>query len=396
MAKADTNRRNFLLFATDMEPTGGGNCVGAWALQAFMDDWDVTVICRDKPDIEALNRQFGTSLDSDRISLISLSRPVRWLSRRIDPHPSSIWPLAFLIRKVHRIGRRFDVILSINNEVDLGRPGLQYVHVPIHGKKMPVLREYSGASILTRIGGFLRGEYRPWMAVTRSDSRRIESNVFLANSNWTANEIRKHYPVDPIVLYPPVRRVECGVDWKERRAAFVMLGRISIYKRQMVGIEILEEVRKRGHEVELHIIGDPNRNDGGSYFRQVCTRVKQVSDWVHLHVSVERHELESIVSRCRFGLHLHHQEHFGIAIAEMMSSGCIVLAPNDGGQVEIVGTDSGLLFEDPSEAVEKICALLADERRQRELSERQCERAQAFSADAFMSNLRCIVEKYYD
>ena len=384
-------KRGKLLLMTHMlSPRGGGNCVSAWALQALCEEWDVTLLCEETPDIDAVNRYYGTWLKKGEFTV----RTLPWLKRilgKLDPDPQSIQPLAWLIRTCQRVGGDFDVIMSVANEVDTGHQAIQYTHYPIYAPQMPTLRKYAGTSFWFRLKGLIRGEYRPWMIITRSQPDRIEQNLFLANSHWTARVIREFYTTEPKVLYPPVRLAEATLPWTSRQPAFVVLGRLTKIKRQVLAIDLLEQVREREHAVDLHIIGDPDPKDQGQYAEDIQQRAQEAGSWVKVHISVERQELDTILANSRFGLHMMEEEHFGIAIAEMMSFGCIVFVPNGGGQVEIVGQDSGLVFKNINDAVDRICNLLDDETLQIELSERQQSRAQNFGTDQFMARLQKIV-----
>ena len=48
------------------------------------------------------------------------------------------------------------------------------------------------------------------------------------------------------------------------------------------------------------------------------------------------------------------EEHFGMVVAEMIKAACIVFVPKGGGQVEIVGEDERMIYDDMIEASEKI------------------------------------------
>ena len=52
-------------------------------------------------------------------------------------------------------------------------------------------------------------------------------------------------------------------------------------------------------------------------------------------------------------------EHFGIAVAEMMQAGCITFIHDSGGQTEIVNLRE-LRYQTKEEAIEKIIQVLKD------------------------------------
>lgn len=65
------------------------------------------------------------------------------LTRRLIgqiPDDSHIQRLSSLIRICKRIHHSFDILITADGEVDFGRPGIQYVHVPIWCSTTPTCR----------------------------------------------------------------------------------------------------------------------------------------------------------------------------------------------------------------------------------------------------------------
>jgi glycosyltransferase involved in cell wall biosynthesis len=150
-------------------------------------------------------------------------------------------------------------------------------------------------------------------------------------------------------------------------------------------------VRQRGHDVGLEIIGDVS--DPG-YAKVLRDRAKAAGPWVQMHHGISRGELEQRVGNCRFGLHTMRDEHFGIAVAELVRAGCIVFVPGDGGQVEIIGKEPALMFETVDQAVERISAVLENPGLQARLGARLSEQMHAFNEEQFMQQLRDIVQAW--
>jgi glycosyltransferase involved in cell wall biosynthesis len=94
----------------------------------------------------------------------------------------------------------------------------------------------------------------------------------------------------------------------------------------------------------------------------------------------------------RFGLHLFRDEPFGIAVAELAASGCVVIARRGGGVGEIVGTEE-LLFDDAGDAADRLTALAADEDRCARLRADLAQRAEAFSVERFIHGMRAQVNR---
>ena len=63
-----------------------------------------------------------------------------------------------------------------------------------------------------------------------------------------------------------------------------------------------------------------------------------LKDSVHFVVDQPRSEILKIFQRARVGLHTMKDEHFGIAIVEMMSAGLVTIAHASGGPLkDIIG-----------------------------------------------------------
>src|SRR5262249_38798550 len=142
-----------------------------------------------------------------------------------------------------------------------------------------------------------------------------------------------------------------AIPWQDREDGFVCIGRISPEKELEKIIAILAAVRGRGQKVHLHIIGSP---DNPRYYRRILRLVRANASWVFLNEGLSRDQLVRLISVHRYGIHGMREEHFGMAVAEMVRAGCIVFVPRGGGQVEIVRGEDRLLYKTPAEAITKI------------------------------------------
>ena len=380
-----------LLFCSvNLNPPGGGQCVGAWALEALRQDWDVTILCSRRPDFVALNRHFGTRLKERDFRFAQIPWLLRH-SHRIDPDPYSFQRAAWLMRKARQMGGEFDVTMAVDNEMDFGRPGIQYVHYPYLPGTGNGSIPCAASRLPARLGAFFRGQYRPWMLLSGISFDRVLSNLTLVNSHWTARIVAGIYGVQAPVLYPPVGWSALPVAWEQRACSFVSLGRIEPGKRQLEAIDIIERVRSRGHDVGLEIIGDIQ---DPAYARLLGERAQAAGPWVQLHHGISRNELEQRVGVCRYGLHTMLDEHFGIAVAELVRAGCLVFVPGSGGQVEIIGHEPALLYGSDEEAVERICCVLESDELQSRLRQVLAARMLDFTEEEFMRQLRSIVQEF--
>ncbi len=370
-----------LFVQPDLNPPGGGNGVAGWMIQALVAEHEVAALTWEPPDFASIDRFFGTSLQAAGIRLFQA--PAR-LRRRVDrlPLPLGLLRGHLLLRECRRIADDYDVVLTANNESDLGPPGIQYVHYPKFDPTRPAvdLRWYhprAAVRAYTEICGFATG----------FSLKRMRRNVTLANSSWTAERIRTVHGIEPFVVHPPVAGDFPDVPWTEREPGFVCIGRISPEKRIDVVIDILARLRTRHEEIRLHIVGTC---DDPEYHARISALAAEHATWITLHEDISRNEVVRLITGQRYGIHAMRDEHFGMGVAEMIRGGCIVFAPNDGGQVEIIDNDD-LLYESDEDAVAKIGALLDDEPRQHAILDHLRARATDLSADAFVSRIRQLV-----
>lgn len=372
--------KSVLFIQPSLQPPGGGNGLAAWMLQALQRDYRVTVFTWRPFDVRGLDAFWGTSLASADIEARAVPPWIRWLVERL-PLPLSLLKSSILLRLAQRLMPDFDLVVSANNEVDFGRPGIQYVHYPAYQRPRPQvdMRWYHG------IPGVLRLYY--WVCDRFFDvsSEAVNRNLTLVNSDWTGAQYRRTHGGDPVTLYPPVPGGFPEVPWARRRNDFVCVGRIAPEKDHDTIIDIVERVRRVHPEVHLHVIGNPS---SGAYDQRIRARVREHADWITLHLDVSRAELTRIVAGCRYGLHAMENEHFGMAPAEMATAGCLVWVRDDGGQVEIVGGDPRLIYHSVDDGVAKILAVLQDEREQESLRAMLAARVPRFSAERFMDAVR--------
>jgi glycosyltransferase involved in cell wall biosynthesis len=88
------------------------------------------------------------------------------------------------------------------------------------------------------------------------------------------------------------------------------------------------------------------------------------------------------------------EEHFGIAVAEIVKAGAIPFVPNDGGQIEIVKENQNLVYNNKKEAVEKITNILKSPSLQKNLHEEIREHGKNFSEKKFKEEIKKIVEDF--
>jgi hypothetical protein len=377
--------KRILMVQPSLNPPGGGNGVAAWMVEALKSEHRIELLTWEAPDLEAINRFYGTSLGPSDFELALLPRLARALARR-TPTPMALLKDNYLAARSRRRSARFDIVMTLTNEADLGCRGIQYIHFPKLSLRPEVdLRWYHRVA-------FLVSAYR-WLAIrlTGFSMERMRRNLSVVNSDFIGARVRALHKVETVTLYPPVAGNFPTVPWEQREDGFLCVGRISGEKRIEQIIAILSRVRDNGLAPHLHIIGTPDKDAYVTFIRG-CVSANR--SWVTLHENLTRQELAQLMSIHRYGIHAMADEHFGMAVAEMVRAGCIVFAPNSGGPMEILGGDERLVYDNAQDAAEKIRLTMVSCERQQQLCDYLAQRSQQFSAQQFVHQVRALVERF--
>jgi glycosyltransferase involved in cell wall biosynthesis len=372
----------------------GGACgVLCWLLQALRDHYHLTLLTWHPIDLPALNRHFGTSLKPTDFQVRHVPPAIRKIFE-FDPDPGSIQKNAYLARTCKRIRTNFDVVISSDNEVDFGKPALQYVHVPHLAHVYPKVAHHLEMPPAKKLAALFRGEIRPWMLVGGYSFERMQRNRTMVNSDWTGRWVRRVYGIDSVTVYPPAAGDFPDIPWEQREDGFVVIGRLHRDKRPLWCLRVLEIVRRSFPAIKLHIIGAASAwPDEVAYYRELAPVVKENAPWVTLHENISREAMQSLVARQRYGMHAMKDEHFGMAVAEMVLAGCIPFVHNSGGPPETAGHDPRLIYRSAEEAAEKITCVLASPAQQARIRARLAPRRDLFRPETFMNSIRAEVSR---
>jgi glycosyltransferase involved in cell wall biosynthesis len=336
-----------------VDQLGGTNAVSACAIEALSARYRVTVLTWMPQEPARADFLFGTNLQA--LDLAWVCVPTLW--RTLVDH----LPVSHYLLRLHGIMRLarsrvadYDLVVSTHNEMTFARPCLQYVHFPWSYHPRPDCTPEWYSHPLKR--NLMRCYYRLCARLSGFDQTRLPANVSLVNSHWTAERLRACGVVDSEVLNPPVIGKFRPVPWSDREPSFICVGRFAEEKRIERMIRIVERVRDHYPNCRLHMIGgfEPEQP---AYTTLLLDQMKS-RPWVVVHEKLSRPDLLDLLTSQRYGLHAMEGEHFGMAVAEMVTAGCIPFVPRSGGPPEIVGYEETLLYADEREAVNKILGVL--------------------------------------
>ena len=354
-------------------------------LQALRDDYALGVLSWRPVALDPINEHFGTTLRPSDLQCLLYPPLLRRFTDRL-PGVWSLLKIFMLLKWARSIQPLFDLSISVNNEADLGRPGIQYIHYPWNCFPRPPSDRRWYANRATNAL-----YYRLLPRLLDYSRDRVKQNLTLVNSDWIGTLVKGLYPdIETRTLYPPVLGDFPSIPWERREEGFICIGRISPEKEIEKIIRILGLVRKTGRLVHLHIVGPDNDLEYASLIRTIA---KKNAAWVELTGTLPRAELSMLIAGHRYGIHGMSEEHYGMAVAEMVQAGCIVFVPNGGGQVEIIDRHEPLLYQTEAEAAEKIVRVLNSTSEQVRLRAYLASLQARCSRDRFVSEFREIVER---
>ena len=367
---------------------GGSEARVMWLIEALKRDFEVTVLTTGGWDLAALNDYYGTQVGGDEVK-------VRVAPASLLVHGLETAALrgAYYQRFAHRVAEEYDIRISAYNPTDWGLPAIQFIADFSWYPELRPRLDPPPPGFIYRDTIVRRAYLRLAAALEEPSGRDVLRDDFLiANSRWSASIVKQYFGVNcGVIVYPPVWTRFPHIPWEEKEQSFAMISRVAPEKQIERAIEILEEVRRRGYAVQLHLCGKIG-ND--LYGRRIARLCRERADWIIAEGSVGGAKKAQILARCRFGIQTRAAEPFGISVAEMIKSGAIVFAPDNGGQAELLDNPD-LLFRDASDAAEQICAALSSPERQCALRAHLARQSELFNAETFMEEAQVQVRRAF-
>jgi len=369
---------NILVIHRDLSLKGGAEAVCMNVIEALQQKHSVTLITTTEPDITELNEYYHTEVCEAHLD-IKVFSPGSTLTSQL-PVDIKLLRWSLFQRYVRIRGRRYDKVINTTaSDIAFPFESIQYIHNPrpfeVHSPAKSNVGRYLFYKACKKVSGF--------------DKNLISKDTILTNSGWTSERILECYDCSSEVVYPPVAVEEFyDVPWEQRESGFVSIGRIEPSKNILRNVEIISEVRRRGHDIHYHIVGPPGDN---SYYERVV-EASQKHDYIHLEGKVSRGKLVDFVCTHRYGIHGKSREHFGIAVAEMVAGGMIPFVPDGGGQCEIVGSCPKLIYGSTDEAAEEIHTFMTQPEKAKQIRN-QIISTIPFTRDGFKNTLRTYISK---
>lgn len=360
--------KRILFVQHSVAPPGGGAGVGAHMLDVLKSLGSIDLVTMGDFRATEIDEYYRTELVEANIRPVFVRHSLLEWTTKLGI-PNGLLRLHVLMREAKKFiagQAEYDLICSAYDEVDVGSPCIQYIHYPWNLYPRPDApagwNERSLTQMIILMYNFVCRKFSGY------SNSRMYQNLTLVNSRWTGDKARQKYPeLKFLVLYPPALAQKIVDDRARRQPRFLSIGRCSIEKDWLKLIDIVVGLRERGHEVGLTLAGSRDNRD---YENLVRERMAQAGDWVEMKTDFTREELQEMLVTHQYGIHGMKEEHYGMAVAELVLGGCLTSVHNDGGQVEIV-RNQHLRYSSAEDAIEKWDRILSDPELERILLEEQ-------------------------
>ncbi|MGD0644267.1 MAG: glycosyltransferase [Candidatus Bathyarchaeia archaeon] len=304
---------------------GGAELVAASMLNSLKRSGFKTFLLSGKKfDADSFMRNFKTSVPIDQELILPF-----WF-QNVETYLEFVLPW---------FGKPFcDVLIDAYDSAVLPWVDVTYFHFPRtylldkRGQKSKAWRYY----------------YKPYQLLEHVLSSHASGKLFLANSRYTADLVKKQLGLNPIVLYPPVD-VEKLIDSKSylnKRNLVLTISRFSSEK----NLEEIPFVAKRV-KADFVIMGSI---DEPAVYRRLLGLIRDngVEYKVKLILNAPLNTKIELLQKAKVYFHPMHSEHFGISIIEGMAAGCIPVVQDSGGPKEFV--PDKWRYKDSEKAIQKI------------------------------------------
>jgi len=205
-----------------------------------------------------------------------------------------------------------------------------------------------------------------------------QPDVFIANSNFIAQKIKKYYQRDSLVIYPPYDEKNFFYQKDIKKENFyLMVGRLLYYKKFDLAIKVFNKLK-----LPLIIVG---KGPQEKYLKKIA------KENIKFLGFVEDEKLRKLYQKAK-ALIFPQIEDFGIAPLEAMACGTPVIAYSFGGQKEsIIENFSGIFFEKQNE--ESLIEAIKKFQKMKFDSQKISEYVKKFSKERFKKEIKELVEK---
>ena len=305
------------LFSPNINLCGGAEWVAINIIRALKEQGHTVILLSNSP----INQKKVTHIFDRTVSVDQqLVFPLRVFSQS-DPHNLYVDALRSIVLKT-----KCEILIDTYSCAILPGADITYIHYPL----LTSIRQ--GGLPYWRNKVYF-SPYQSFLNFHKIDNAK---KLILANSKFTAQAAIAEFGVEAHVLYPsfPNKTPEHNKPdlQKPRCNNVATIARFSSEK----NLQLIPHIAKLvGKDISFTLAGLPSSSKVLVMLVNLIKELK-VSDRVKILTNVTRKQTREILLNSKVFLHTKVKEHFGIAIVEAMSLGCIPVVHDSGGPREFV------------------------------------------------------------
>ena len=357
---------------------GGGELVAAVIANTLaQNSHDVILFTNEKINQREIKNFFGKRLNPSIKAIV---------------HPPHIQPKGLLdfyqsIFRSYILKSKCDIWIDVYSDRIFPWTNLSYIHFPFlnHYNYKPRF-PYMKSPHLLPIGG---------LPYTFFEKKLLNPNgkSLIANSNYTANEIKKNFGKKPTLLYPPVPSIFFDnnpetLTKNERKNLVVTISRFDPIKR-LEKIPYIASLTDKN--IKFAIIGRVHLKKTLLSLKEL-TKKLGLTDRILFFTDISRLEMKKILQDAKIYLHTRVNEHFGISVVEAMAMGCVPIVHDSGGTREFV--PKNLRYQTIPEAAAKITKEVHNWSHRKAIE--SAKAAEKFNEENFSKDFMKLFNQYVD
>jgi glycosyltransferase involved in cell wall biosynthesis len=313
------------VFCPTLNVYGGGEFVAATIANTLAQSkYDVTIFTNKKINQQEIEKFFGKRLHPSIKAIVKSS----------TFQPRGLLDFYQTIFRSYVLKLKCDIWIDVYSCRIFPWTNISYIHFPFlnqyyYKPKFPYLKNIH----LLPVGGL---PYAFFEKKLTNDNGKL----ILANSHYTAEEIRRFSGKKAEVLYPPVPSINFNNNSEnlanaERKNLVVTISRFGPGK----GLEKIPYIASLTEpNIKFAVIGRVHYKDTLLSLQKLIEKLG-LTDRVKFFPDASRIEMKQILENAKVYLHTMIGEHFGISIVEAMAMGCTPIVHNSGGPKEFVPED---------------------------------------------------------